>query len=143
MLEEFKKFTLFQKSFFIIVAAGLIFYLLYHTGVVKLPAARAQDCTGVSIPENSTVIKMEHGKFDPSELTVHVCDTVLFLNLDDEQKWPAVGPHPTHSSYPGFDAGREMKKFDYFQFQLNRTGSYSFHDHLHESVRGKINIIEK
>lgn len=139
-IEEFKKFHWLQKNFFVLVVAGLIFYTLYHTGVVKMPSARARDCSEVPKAENAVVIKMENNAFDPKELTANVCDTLLFLNLDDEAKWPASGPHPHHTSYPGFDAGHPLEKYGFFQFQVTRIGNYSFHDHLHEDATGKIII---
>ena len=140
--EEFRKFTWFQKSFFVVVTLGLIFYGLLHGGLIKLPAARAKDCTQVK-NFNENMVKMENNSFEPKDLQVKVCDKLLFINLDDQPKWPAVGPHPTHTSYPGFDAQRGLKKAESFEFQVNRPGTYTFHDHLHEQVIGQIVIEDK
>lgn len=136
-------FDFFRKIRFIIVAGGLVIIVLgglVYTGVFKLPAAKAHDCSAVPPAENAVVIRMEKGAFEPKELTVNTCDTILFLNLDEDSKWPVVS---SLREYPGFDAGHELKKFDYFTFQVTRNGTYSFQDHMHKDIVGKITINDK
>ncbi|MBX4187044.1 MAG: cupredoxin domain-containing protein [Candidatus Doudnabacteria bacterium] len=116
----------------VLVAAGLVL-----GGVLKLPAAHAYDCSKSQKADNAVVIRMEDNSFQPRELTVNICDTLLFLNLDDKSKWPQV---MSYQAYPGFDAGRELKKYDYFTFQVTRPGTYSFQDRMNTKVTGKITI---
>ncbi len=122
-----------------VVAIG---YALLHLGLIKIPAARAVDCKQIS---NSKVIEVrlnEHG-FEPKQVEAGVCDTLVIINTGPDGVWPAVGPHPTHTSYPGFDAKRSIPPGDRFEFILNRPGSYTFHDHNHEELVGNITIAPK
>ena len=117
-------------SLLVLIILGAITFGLVYANVIKFPG-KVTDCSKVPKAENAVVIKMENHKFDPDNLTAKVCDTLLFLNLGDESRWP-VGD--------GFDAGHEMAKFDFYQFQVTRTGTYSFHDHPHQDIIGKITI---
>src|SRR6185436_10793886 len=112
-----------KKIIFGFFVLGLIAYGLYSQDMINIFPVKAVDCTTVPKTENATVIRMDNKKFDPDNLTVNVCDTLLFLNLEDEEKWPKSSE---------FDAGHAMPKFDFFQYQVTRTGTYSFYDHLHE-----------
>src|SRR5689334_1630506 len=120
LIEDFKTLNIFQKIFFIIVIGGFIFYGLLHAGLVKLPAAKAKNCQGVT--GKTIEVNMEKGKFFPSDIKAKVCDTLVFINKDSEIHEPAVGPHPTHTSYPGFDAKEPIKPGGSFTFLLNRPG---------------------
>lgn len=137
--EDFKSINVWQKSLFILIVAGLAYYGLLHAGLIKLPPAKAYDCSSINESKNIE-IKITKAGFDPKNVQSKVCDTLVFKNLDTEVHWPAVGPHPTHTSYPGFDAGRALQQNDSFEFQVNRPGSYSFHDHLNEQLTGSITI---
>ena len=142
-IEDFKQYTAQEKivfSFGIFVAAALLFYHGFiHTGLIKLPAARAQDCTQPKQSKNIE-INIENGAFSPNNITAKVCDKLIFINKEDTLHEPATGPHPTHTSYPGFDAKKPLGKGERYEFTLNRTGSYTFHDHLNAQISGSITI---
>ncbi len=137
--QEFWGYTWFQKTFFVAVAGGLVFYGLLHGGLIKLPAGRAVDCTGFAAGR-TVAIKMLDDKFEPATPSVQLCDTLNFINQSQAERWPAVGPHPTHTSYPGFDSRQPIKPGESFEFVLNRPGNYSFHDHLHAELVGRLEI---
>lgn len=144
-VEDFKKYTVQEKvifSFAMLVATALLFYHGFiHTGLIKLPAARAQDCTQSNLSKDIE-INIQNGAFIPSNITATVCDKLIFINKEDTLHEPATGPHPTHTSYPGFDARKALSKDERYEFVLNRAGSYTFHDHLNDQITGSI-IISK
>jgi plastocyanin len=137
--EEFRSQSKFNQAFYVLAMAALIFYGLIHFGVIKLPAAKAYDCTQVT-ESKTIVIAMRKGNFEPSDVKAQVCDKLQFINESSEEVWPAVGPHPTHSSYPGFDSLRAIPPGERYEFQVNRLGVYTFHDHLHDGVAGRVMI---
>jgi len=122
-----------KKVLLILIIVGIGFYLSVRFGWIQFKV-KERDCTQVVKSDNAVAIKIENNKFDPDNLTANVCDTLLFLNLDETEHWPEG------KSYPGFDAGHSLKKYDYFEFQVTRAGKYSFQDRLHQEITGKIDI---
>lgn len=125
--------------FFLGVVVLLIGYGLLHAGLIKLPPAEAYDCSRISKPKTID-INIDNSGFHPDQINATVCDTLVFTNQGQEPRWPAVGPHPTHTSYPGFDAQRPLSLDQSFRFTVTRPGSYSIHDHLSPGIIGTVTI---
>jgi len=119
----------------IVAATGLLVeHLLFHTGVVKTSAGRAQDCRN-AFTVQVQVIEIKNDDFIPNEVTAKVCDQLRFVNRDSVIHEPALGQHPSHLSYPGFEE-RGLAEGDSNQFVLSLPGKFSIHDHLNEEVQG-------
>lgn len=138
LYNEFKQASIWQKIFLALILGGVIVLVLYHTNLIKISKATVVDCSNVSIFQ--TINVKVGDQFDPSKIHAKVCDHVTFTAIDDAGRWVAVGPHPTHSSYPGFDALHDLKKGETYSVVLNRAGNYSIHDHSHPQVAGSIVI---
>lgn len=69
------------------------------------------------------------------------CDTLTFINEDDDTKEITFGPHPDHGTYAGVEelAVRSGKSKT---ITLSETGSYSFHDHLQPETAGEFSVAE-
>lgn len=91
--------------------------------------------------------------YEPAELTVTKGTRVRFINAsDDTETWPASAVHPTHSLYPekraedclgsSFDACRNLKKGEFFDYTFNFTGEWRYHDHAHAYYTGSIIVTE-
>ncbi len=119
----------------IIVAA---FFFLHQLHGVAAFFAKPADCTGVDGQTHE--ITMLDTTFAPDLLHATVCDTIVITNKSTVLHEPAVGPHPTHNTYPDFDAKRPLQKDEGFSLHLKQTGTYQFHDHLNEKMVGKITI---
>lgn len=78
--------------------------------------------------------------FNPSDLNIKTGDVVIFKNEGTASFWPASGPHPTHTSYPEFDAKKAVGPGQQWQFKFTKAGSWPFHDHLNSSAIGKITV---
>jgi plastocyanin len=103
-------------------------------------------------PVSPNTIEITSSGFSPSTLTVTTGDTVTFTNRDSSPHWPASNVHPTHTVYPGsgitkcgtaeesgiFDACRGLAQGESWSFTFNEKGTWSYHDHLHPSLGGKI-----
>lgn len=138
-ITDFNKMNVWQKLFFVLACGMLIFFAAVHTGLLKIPQAFAQDCSKIQSSKTVEIIILDD-KFDPEKLTVNICDRVKFINESNQPAWPAVGPHPTHSSYPGFDAKRGLNPGETFEVLLDRPGTYGFHEHLRDELTGTVTI---
>lgn len=139
VISDLKAANPLQLSLFLIFGAVIVGYGLLHAGLIKLPPAKAYDCSQISNPKNIQINVDKQG-FHPNKVKVTVCDTLIFTSTDGLGPWPAIGPHPTHSSYPGFDSLKALAQGESFKFLVNRPGTYSFHDHLHINLTGVLSI---
>lgn len=76
--------------------------------------------------------------FSPSTITISKGDYVQFINDDTASHEPASNPHPTHTDYPGFDAGAPIATGKYYRFQFEKIGTWGYHDHLHSNLTGTV-----
>ena len=90
--------------------------------------------------------------FEPSIVVIKTGDTVVWINNDTEQHWPASASHPTHTVYPSsgiqkcgtaeqesiFDACKGFAFGEQWNFTFNEKGTWSYHDHLKSVSRGRV-----
>jgi len=84
---------------------------------------------------NHFVLRLPSG-FYPEIVHLEKDDSVTFINLTKDLTSPASGPHPTHTSYPSFDAKEAIKPGHFWTFVFTEDGAYTFHDHYAPQVTG-------
>ncbi len=94
------------------------------------------------IPMAITVAINEAGQFAPQEIKIKKGGTVTWVNKSMRFVWPASNPHPTHTDYPGFDAGRGIGTGESYSFTFTKAGSWKFHDHLNAAQGGVVEVVE-
>ncbi len=87
-----------------------------------------------------TEIVYDGSTFSPASVDIKVGDIVVFRNKGTSSFWPASAPHPTHTNYPEFDAGKAIASGGKWQFQFGKTGSWKYHDHLNPNATGVVNV---
>jgi len=87
-------------------------------------------------------IKMTAEGFDPARITIKKGDTVTFVNQDTRLRWPASGPHPTHTNYPAFDPKQGVAVGGSWSFTFDQAGNWPFHDHLYPTIFGAVTVTE-
>ena len=97
----------------------------------------------VSAHSEITVIEIVPSGFVPSETTIDVNSSVIFINKDKEPRWPASNVHPTHNIYPEFDPKKPIAPGESWAFKFKRVGEWKFHDHLLPHMRGAITVIDE
>ncbi|MFA4936225.1 MAG: hypothetical protein WC568_10365 [Candidatus Methanoperedens sp.] len=99
-----------------------------------------------SAPVEGNVIEITSYGFSPDTLIINAGATVIYVNKDTLNHWPASDPHPGHNQYPEtggciaskFDACRALSRNDTFSFKFNQTGTWTYHDHLNSKLTGTI-----
>ncbi|MFA5990645.1 MAG: hypothetical protein WC794_00155 [Candidatus Doudnabacteria bacterium] len=81
-------------------------------------------------------------KFAPQTLNIKVGDYVIFKNTGTTSFWPASDPHPSHTGYPGFDAGKAIAAGGKYQFQFEKVGTWGFHNHLSPEAVGIVIVAQ-
>ena len=128
----------------IIIGGGI--YLFSKTS--NAPTTQNETPTPTPIPEptpaagngSEVEVDMISGAFSPAELTIKTGTTVKFVNKDAAPHWPASGPHPIHTTCPGFDALSGVKPGESYSFTFTAVKECPMHDHLNPSVHGKITV---
>lgn len=110
-----------------IIVLGLLLILLATPGLV-------------SAHSSLQIIEMTQDGFVPTEITVDENTSVLFINKDKEDRWPASNIHPTHEIYPEFDPKQPIKPGDSWIFKPKRTGEFKYHDHIKAHLRGVLTV---
>jgi len=80
----------------------------------------------------------------PPSYTIHVGDTITFINFDNTLHWPGSDPHPTHSSLPEFDALGGIAEGQSYSYTFGKIDIYGYHEHLIEDAPtiGFITVLE-
>ena len=87
------------------------------------------------------VIEMTSDGFNPAEVTIDQNSSVIFINKDIDERWPASNTHPTHELYPEFDPKRPIAPEESWAFKPKDAGEWKYHDHLFPHMRGVITVI--
>lgn len=75
----------------------------------------------------------------PDHITAPLCDTLTIENADDEIRVMAFGPHENHQPYDGVTE-ETLGPGQSLTVVLNQLGTYQFHDHIHDEVRGDFTV---
>jgi plastocyanin len=97
---------------------------------IKVPSGRQGQQQSVATGKPSATVHMTNHGYSPRVLEIKQGQTVEFINDSSEDYWPASDPHPIHTDYPGFDAGKTILPGQSWDFTFDRTGRYGYHNHL-------------
>lgn len=87
------------------------------------------------------VITIEEDGFHPRSIELEKGDTIVFINNDSQDHWPASNLHPTHTMYAAFDPQKPLKSGESWSFIFEQEGTWFFHDHLYPKNGGKITVL--
>ena len=133
-----------KKRQAIVAAAGV---LLVSTSVVLGVSAIASRLLGSDHeePACSTNVQTEHtltiedGKLSASNAQFHHCDRLTISNRDDQLRLMAFGVHDHHQRY-GNTTEKMLLKDQQLTVTLTERDTYTFHDHLHDEVKGTFTV---
>ncbi len=148
-----------QKEILIVVILLVIIVIVVYWLYFKGSSSEAgeqdpQQQAEISTPETGNIVEITTSGFVPNEITIKAGESVTFINKEFLASWPASAVHPTHTVYPGssiqkcgtveetniFDACKTLAKGESYIFTFNEKGSWSYHDHLNPSLRGKVTV---
>ncbi|HSX46794.1 MAG TPA: cytochrome o ubiquinol oxidase subunit IV [Patescibacteria group bacterium] len=85
------------------------------------------------------IVTIKDGKATPFHTDAHLCDTLTFINTDNQQREIAFGPHPQHQVYGG-EAEFNIQKGYPKTINLNESGTHLFHDHDAPDTFGEFTV---
>lgn len=131
-----------QILLFIIFSAFFIILFLQHALLHKSSFIDQKfiiDCKSTLETHRVIVTK---DKFNPAKVEAKQCDQLTFINQDKVSHKIAFGEHSNHLVYPGF---RELvlRPGQVNTFTLVAYGSFQFHDHFNDDLKGLLVVAKK
>jgi len=119
--------------------------------IVLLAGCAAPSQTSETAVEPTGVkheIEISSAGFSPRQSSMNLGDTLVFVNKDVAQHWPASDIHPTHNVYPEkggclgskFDACKGLNEGQKYEFTFLHSGNWCFHDHLNPGLTGCVDV---
>jgi hypothetical protein len=105
---------------------------LTHTQTAEFGNARARCNKGL---HDTHRVIVKDDTVDPTTTYASKCDTLVITNLDANQRLMAFGKHDNHISYDGVSE-QLLNQGQSLTVHLIKSGSYIFHDHSDQMVRG-------
>ena len=136
---EFRTLSIGQKSLFATVIGSSLFLFGFHEHGTTNHLPPPEDCSSVTSAKIIT-IRMNDTTVEPKNSKITVCDTVVVMNRGADYRQPALGSHPHHLEYPGYEAEVLIAPGESFSVQIVHTGRFLIHDHLKESIQGSITV---
>lgn len=87
------------------------------------------------------VITRTESGFEPRNVQLRAGDVVIFKNESGKDFWPASDAHPSHGLLSDFDPKDSIPSGGSWQFTFTEIGIWPFHDHLHPTARGTIEVM--
>lgn len=89
--------------------------------------------------KDSHIVTIKDGKVRPIHTEAQLCDTLTFVNEDDQEREMAFGSHPDHEGYGGiYEVLVSNRRPE--TITLNQTGHFAFHDHMDPGVAGHFSV---
>lgn len=117
---------------------GLVLIVLAAGGVLLFGKGSGQGmCSGNHIQTFTVMIQDNHAPL--TNVYGKLCDEITFENQDAVTREIAFGPHDNHVPYDGV-AEKFLNKGQRFTIRLDQTGTFHWHDHLHDNVNGYFTV---
>jgi hypothetical protein len=118
--------------------AGVYFITQHASSSYLSDESSAKLCTGKG---TSHIVTIEENHVNPAHTDAKQCDSLTIINNDDVMRTMAFGVHDHHTTYDGITQENLMKN-QRLSVTLSRPGTFTFHDHLNDNVKGTFTVNE-
>ncbi len=94
-----------------------------------------EESAPITLPPSGNTVTITASGFSPATITISAGESVMWVNNDIKNHWPASDPHPQHTDYSGFDS-LGISTGSSWSFKFNETGTWNYHDHNMPSRKG-------
>lgn len=120
----------------IVAAVALIYGVTVHFAPGNTKTAKAVACPKIGATHSISV----HGEaITPEHTEALLCDKLVITNQDNMIRLMAFGLHDHHQPYDGVTE-KALAQGQSLSVVLNQTGTFTFHDHLHDEVQGSFTV---
>lgn len=108
-------------------------------GIYQIGGEKTGACKLTQAANHKVTIK--NGQASPMNTVASKCDTLTFINEDNEIRDITFGEHPRHETYGG-ESELTVQKGRSKTITLSDPGTYKFHDHLRPEIAGDFTVIQ-
>lgn len=112
--------------------------LSQNESITQLGGEKTGACNKVGTRYRVTI---NNGKVTPTSTAAQLCDTLTFINEDNNSYSIVFGPHAAHKTYGG-ETGVSVRKGNSKTITLNQTGMHLFHDETNQAINGSFTVGE-
>jgi plastocyanin len=120
-----------------VIAACLVFTAVGGALAVGLGGAATDNCRTVQGRAYHATIR--NARVSSALVAAKRCDTLTITNEDTAAREVAFGIHDHHVPYDGVSE-RVLNKGQSLTVTLDQTGTFRWHDHLHDEVEGRFTV---
>ena len=110
--------------------------LVNDEAIYQIGGEKTGACQGVKANHKVTI---KNNQADPPYVIAGICDTLTFINEDNEAREITFGTHPEHGVYAG-ETELIVRKGRPKSVTLSEMGTYRFHDHLQPDIAGEFTV---
>ena len=125
-----------------IVVAGACGFGIYNLSRNLLGSETPKqviNCANNSALPTEHTVTISEGKLSAYNFEAKACDTFTIVNSDDQLRLMAFGVHEKHQTYAGVTEDT-LKPGEQMTVTLEQLGTFTFHDHLHDEVKGTFTV---
>ena len=110
----------------------------HYSSFSSSPRSSSSSSSSTSSVKAAVVVLYTSTGFTPSVVRIGVNQTVRFINTVDDDLRVSSNPHPSHTSYPGFDSGFSVLHDSDYVFTFTKKGTWGYHNHYVPSRGGQV-----
>ena len=124
----------------VFVAGGLGIYLVFINYQDANTKPREKSDSAISQADKK--VRITEDGFSPEEVKIKKGQSVVWVNENDDFRWPASNIHPTHEIYSAFDPLEPLAPGEIWVFSFEQVGEWRYHDHLKPNKMGTVTVTE-
>ncbi len=123
------------------IALLLVAGIIYGVSSLSRDALPAKESRTVACDSTGTeyTVTITDGILSTNNIQAKACDTLTIVNTDDQLRLMAFGIHDKHQTYSGVTE-ETLKPGEKMTVTLEELGTFTFHDHLHDEVKGTFTV---
>jgi hypothetical protein len=119
----------------ILCAVAILGMAVFMIAQNTLHADTPQAVTACSTTGTTYTVYITNAQLSINDIHAKRCDTLTITNNDATLRIMAFGVHDKHLTYDGVTE-KTLAQGQSLSVTLNQTGTFTFHDHLNDAVKG-------
>ena len=125
----------------VLVLGGVVFFSVHALADKYLAKSESTEQKETTCGKQGRTLSVviENNKVIPQHTYAQRCDVLTVTNKDDKKRKMAFGVHDHHKTYNG-KTEDDLTKDESITVELNEVGSFKFHDHFDDDVKGTFTV---